>query len=251
MAKKKKSEKTYDELNLTAQELEVVKSSTIIDSIKVNVKPKTENQKLYWKYLRDNNKKIVICGGAPGCGKSYLSIAYALKALKDCEYDCVKVLMPTVEASSALKIGLLPGTIDEKTQPWRETTHYLVEKILRQSETKDPEKTTKWLIDSGKINFEIMSYIRGRNFDNTLLLLEESENLSPEEMLLAITRCGENSKIIISGDSKQSDRKYHSSISGLEHAMKVLDGMDEVGIVKFKDEDIVRNDIITKILKVW
>lgn len=250
MAKKKKSEK-YEGLNISVRELEQVKETACIDSIKVNVKPKTENQKLYWKYLRDTGKEIVICGGAPGCGKSYMSVAYALKALKDGEYDSVKILIPTVEASSALRIGLLPGTIDDKKQPWCESVQYLVKKILTQSEAEEPGKITKYLIDSGKISFEIMSYIRGRNFDNTLLLLEESENLSPEEMLLAITRCGENSKIVISGDSRQCDRKYGSSVSGLEHAMTVLEGMDEVGIVRFKDEDVVRNDIITKILKVW
>lgn len=251
MAKKKKNESDYDGLNLSVKELDVIKTNTIVDSIKVDLKPKTDNQKLYWKYLRDTNKEIVICGGAPGCGKSYLSVAYALKALKDGIYDNVKILIPTVEASSALKIGLLPGTIDEKTQPWCESVMYIVNKILKNSGVGESGKIAKSLIDSGKISFEIMSYIRGRNFDNTLLLLEESENLSPGEMLLAITRCGENSKIVISGDSRQCDRKYNTNTSGLEHAIAVLDGMEEVGIVKFKEEDVVRNDIITKILKVW
>lgn len=251
MSRKKKPEGEFEKLKLTPAQLELVKSSSACESIKVNVKPKTENQKLYWKFLRDTNKEIVICGGAPGCGKSYLSVAYALKALKDGEYEKVKILVPTVEASAALRIGLLPGTIDEKVQPFRESTLYLIEKILRQSDVETPGRIAKYLIDSGKITFEIMSYIRGRNFDNTLLLLEESENLSPEEMLLAITRCGEGSKIVISGDSRQSDRKYATNTSGLEHAMKVLNGMEEVGIVKFHDDDVVRNDIITKILKVW
>ena len=247
MAKKKKNESDYDGLNLSVKELDVIKTNTIVDSIKVDLKPKTDNQKLYWKYLRDTN----ICGGAPGCGKSYLSIAYALKALKEGVYDNVKILIPTVEASSALKIGLLPGTIDEKTQPWCESVTYIVNKILKNSGVNEPGRIAKSLIDSGKISFEIMSYIRGRNFDNTLLLLEESENLSPGEMLLAITRCGENSKIVISGDSRQCDRKYNSNTSGLEHAIEKLEGMEEVGIVNFKEEDVVRNDIITKILKVW
>lgn len=251
MPKKKKSEQDYEQMKLTAKELELVKCNTACDSIKVNVKPKNENQKLYWKYLRDPNKEIVICGGAPGCGKSYMSVAYALKALKDGEYEYAKILIPTVEASSVLRIGMLPGSIDEKVNPWKESTTYLIEKILKQSGVENHVKVAKYLIDSGKISFEIMSYIRGRNFDNTLLLLEESENLSHEEMLLAITRCGEGSKIVISGDSRQSDRKYANNTSGLEHAMNVLDGMDEVGIVKFHDEDVVRNDIITKILKVW
>ena len=251
MARKKKSELEYEQFKLTAKELELVKSSTACDSIRVNIKPKNENQKLYWKYLKDYNKEIVICGGAPGCGKSYMSVGYALKALKEGDYEFVKILIPTVEASSVLKIGMLPGTIDEKVNPWKESTTYLIEKILKDSGADNPEKVAKYLIDSGKISFEIMSYIRGRNFDNTLLLLEESENLSHEEMLLAITRCGEGSKIVISGDSRQSDRKYPNNTSGLEHAIKVLEGMEEVGIVKFHDEDVVRNDIITKILKVW
>ena len=249
--KKKKSEPDNEQMKLTASELELVKTNTACDSIKVNIKPKNDNQKLYWKYLRDSKKKIVICGGAPGCGKSYMSVAYALKALKENAYEYVKILIPTVEASSALKIGLLPGTVLDKIQPFRESTMYLIEKILTQSGVTSPNKVAKQLIDSGKITFEIMSYIRGRNFDNTLLLLEESENLSHEEMLLAITRCGENSKIVISGDSRQSDRIYKNNTSGLEHAMNVLDGMDEVGIVKFHDDDVVRNNLITKILQVW
>lgn len=247
----KKKKHIYEELEITVESLNQQKQTNQCDSIMVNLKPKTENQKLYWKYLRDMNKEIVICGGAPGCGKSYLSVAYALKALKDGDYENIKILIPTVEASSALKIGLLPGTIDEKTQPWCESVSYIVKKVLSNSGVQDASRIAKSLIDSGKISFEIMSYIRGRNFDNTLLLLEESENLSQEEMLLAITRCGENSKIVISGDSRQCDRKYNTNISGLEHAMTVLEGMDEVGIVKFTDEDVVRNDIITKILKVW
>ena len=184
-------------------------------------------------------------------GGEFTSMAYALKAIKEGEFDSVKILIPTIEASSALKIGFLPGTYEEKVMPWKETTTYLIEKILRQSGVDEPDRTTKQLIASKKVTFEIMSYIRGRNFDNTLLLLEESENLSPEEMLLAITRCGEGSKIVISGDSRQSDRKYSTNVSGLEHAVKVLEGMDEVGIVKFQEGDVLRSDIITKILKMW
>lgn len=227
------------------------KGNAACKAIKVNIKSKTENQKLYWKHLKDKSKKIVICEGAAGCGKTFMSMAYALKALKDGEFENIKILIPTVEASSALKIGFLPGTYEEKVMPWKETTTYLIEKILRKSGVENPEGITKHLIKSKKVNFEIMSYIRGRNFDDTLLLLEESENLSPDEMLLAITRCGEGSKIVISGDARQSDRKYNSNVSGLEHAVKVLEGLEEVGIVKFEEDDVVRNDIITKILKIW
>jgi phosphate starvation-inducible PhoH-like protein len=251
MARKKKTDDLYEGLSLTVDELDAVKSNSIMSQIKVNVKPKNDNQKLYWKHLRDTKKEIVICGGAPGCGKSYLSFAYALKALKDNEYEQVKILIPTVEASSALRLGFLPGSLEAKVEPFQESAKYLIDKILKQGEVESHQKVSKYLIDSGKVSFEVMSYIRGRNFDNTLLLLEESENLSKEEMLLAITRCGEGSKIVISGDSRQSDRKYMERLSGLEHAMNVLERLDEVGVVRFKDDDVVRNDIITKILNVW
>lgn len=251
MTKKKKSNMTYDDLKLNAKELELVKASTASDGIKVNVKPKTENQKLYWKYLRDNSKKIVICGGAPGCGKSYLSIAYALKALKDGEYENVKILIPTVEASSALKLGYLRGSLEEKLMPYTIATTSTCEKILKTSGVENADKIVKFLLDTKKISFEVMSFIRGRTFDNTLLILEEAENLSSAEMILALTRIGENSKIIICGDSRQSDRTYKENMTGLDHAIDKIGQFEETAIVKFTDEDVVRNGIITKILKVW
>ena len=96
-----------------------------------------------------------------------------------------------------------------------------------------------------------MSFIRGRTFDNTLLLLEEAENLSSNEMILALTRCGTNSKIVISGDSKQSDRNYKGHCTGLEHAIEKLGDFDEVATIEFTDDDVVRNGLITKILKAW
>lgn len=248
MAKKKR---IYEDLNISVEDLKNVEQSSLCNSIKVDLKPKTENQKLYWKYLRDTNKEIVICSGAPGCGKSYLSIAYALKALKDGVYENVKILIPTVEASSALKLGYLKGDLESKILPYTIAAKSTCEKILKSSGVCDYGSIIKYLFDCGKIDFEVMSFIRGRTFDNTLLILEEAENLSSKEMILAITRCGENSKIVISGDSKQSDREYREKRSGLEHAIDKLGTFDEVSVIHFSDDDIVRNQLITKILKVW
>jgi phosphate starvation-inducible PhoH-like protein len=251
MPRKKQNQK----LNITPEELKLAefieKQASLLSSIKVNIKPKNDNQKLYWKALRDTNKSIVIGSGAPGTGKSYLSQAYALKALKENEFEEIRILVPTCEASGGLSLGFLPGTVEDKTTVYKEASMYTMTKILEKSEVINAKSIVKNLVDSRKISFELMSYIRGKTFDNTLILVEEAENLSPEELLLVMTRIGENSKLVISGDPRQSDRKYSSMESGLEHAVEKLKNFDEVSVTEFTEDDIVRNSLISKILKNW
>jgi len=250
MAKKKTSK-----FEITAEDLKLVaiqeEKARLMSSIKVNVKAKNEKQKLYWKYLKDVNKQIVIGSGSPGTGKSYLSMAYALKALKEGEYKHIKILIPTCEASSKLSIGLLPGSIDEKIQPFVDNSKYTLAKVLEKSDVLNVSKIVDDLFKGQKISVELISYIRGKTFDDTLVLIEEAENLSPEEIILVITRMGENSKIVISGDPKQADRKYPNGKSGLGMVIEKLSDMEEVGHVHFTDNDVVRNLLITKILKKW
>ena len=249
MAKKRTSSVVVTKDEIRMAEIQENKAN-LLNSIKVNIKAKNEKQKLYKKYLKDTNKQIVIGSGSPGTGKSFLSLAYALKALKEKEFDTVRILIPTCEASSKLALGFLPGDLESKIQPYKECSLYNIAKVLEKSDCLDSKKIASNLIETGKIDFELISYIRGKTFDNTLLLVEEAENLSPEELLLVITRIGENSKLVISGDPMQTDRKYTNKC-GLSHAINKLLEMDEVAVVKFTDDDVVRNTLITKILKAW
>ena len=249
MAKKRTSSVIVTKDEIRMAEIQENKAN-LLDSIKVNIKAKNEKQKLYKKYLKDTTKQIVIGSGSPGTGKSFLSLAYALKALKEKEFDTVRILIPTCEASSKLAIGFLPGDLESKIQPYKECSLYNIAKVLEKSDCLDSKKIASSLIESGKIDFELISYIRGKTFDNTLLLVEEAENLSPEELLLVMTRIGENSKLVISGDPRQADRKYTNKC-GLSHAIDKLLEMEEVAVVKFTDDDVVRNTLITKILKAW
>ena len=249
MAKKRTSSVIVTKDEIRMAEIQENKAN-LLDSIKVNIKAKNEKQKLYKKYLKDTNKQIVIGSGSPGTGKSFLSLAYALKALKEKEFDTVRILIPTCEASSKLAIGFLPGDLESKIQPYKECSLYNIAKVLEKSDCLDSKKIASNLIETGKIDFELISYIRGKTFDNTLLLVEEAENLSPEELLLVMTRIGENSKLVISGDPRQADRKY-TNICGLSHAVDKLLEMEEVAVVNFTDDDVVRNTLITKILKAW
>ena len=250
MAKKKTSTVDITKIDVRLTEIQENKAN-VLESIKVNIKANNEKQKLYKKYLKDNSKQIVFGSGSPGTGKSFLSLAYALKALKDREFDTVRILIPTCEASSKLALGFLPGDLESKIQPYKECSLYNIAKVLEKSGCMDSKKIASSLVESGKIDFELISYIRGKTFDNTLILVEEAENLSPEELLLVMTRIGENSKLVISGDPRQADRAYLSNRSGLEHAIERLKTMEEVALVEFTDEDIVRNTLITKILKNW
>ena len=249
MAKKRTSSVVVTKDEIRMAEIQENKAN-LLNSIKVNIKAKNEKQKLYKKYLKDTNKQIVIGSGSPGTGKSFLSLAYALKALKEKEFDTVRILIPTCEASSKLALGFLPGDLESKIQPYKECSLYNIAKVLEKSDCLDSKKIASSLIESGKIDFELISYIRGKTFDNTLLLVEEAENLSPEELLLVMTRIGENSKLVISGDPGQADRKYTNKC-GLSHAIDKLLEMEEVAVVKFTDDDVVRNTLITKILKAW
>ena len=249
MAKKRTSSVIVTKDEIRMAEIQENKAN-LLDSIKVNIKAKNEKQKLYKKYLKDTNKQIVIGSGSPGTGKSFLSLAYALKALKEKEFDTVRILIPTCEASSKLAIGFLPGDLESKIQPYKECSLYNIAKVLEKSDCLDSKKIASNLIETGKIDFELISYIRGKTFDNTLLLVEEAENLSPEELLLVMTRIGENSKLVISGDPRQADRK-DTNKCGLSHAIDKLLEMEEVAVVKFTDDDVVRNTLITKILKAW
>lgn len=250
MGKKKSPQLTISKLDLQLSELQT-KKDELINSIRVNIKAKNEKQKVYKKYLKDVGKQIVVGCGSPGTGKSFLSFAYGLKSIKEGEFDSIKIIIPTCEASSKLSIGFLPGDLASKIMVYKEASIYSLAKILEDSGCNDAESVVKGLISEKKITFEIVSYIRGKTFDNMLILVEEAENLSSEELLLIMTRIGQNSKLVISGDPKQADRKYNGNESGLQRVCKKLRNMEEVAIVEFSDEDVVRNTLITKILKNW
>ena len=129
-----------------------------------------------------------------------------------------------------------------------------MEKILELSGNYSCRSTIMGLISNGVIKYELVNFARGKTFDNSLILVNEAENYSKEEMLLILTRVGEGSKIILTGDLEQCDRqdiKKSKSMCGLEYACEKLKDMEEFASIEFFPEDVVRNPLITKILKNW
>ena len=223
-------------------------------NFKLDIKCKNQKQKTFLKNLEDLKFKLNICDAPAGVGKSLLALTAGLYHLKNGNVSKVIVIVPTVEASEATKIGLLPGTIQEKIMPYQTATISTIEKILKLSGNIGYVEETRQLINSGLIEFELLSYARGRTFDDAFIIIDEAENLSKRETLLLIGRMGEgNTKIALLGDKEQCDRKGIIGLNdcGLVHAERALDGIDEGKIDFFTNEDIVRNNFITKVFNAW
>lgn len=203
-------------------------------------KPKNEKQQSFCDLIEE--KEIVICSGPAGVGKSMLSILKALELLKSPNNEFYKIIIckPAVPADE--DIGFLPGNIAEKLDPFLYSTFYLFEKILGKTVTKS-------LIDQGYLQILGLGYMRGINIDNSLVIFEEIQNATPKQVKTLLTRIGYKSKFIVSGDLEQSDKYKNSHDSGLYDAMNRVVGIDDIGLFKFDESDIVRNKIISKILE--
>jgi phosphate starvation-inducible PhoH-like protein len=210
---------------------------------RVHLKFKNQKQKEFAKLIEDN--EIIICSGPAGTGKSYVSIGTALELLQKPEnkYDKIVIIKPIVE-SSDYQLGYLKGSLKEKLEPYAASSLSIIDKIIGVKSRKKLEEENIILIDT-------MSFLRGKSFDGSLLIMEESQNLSPNEMKTLLTRIGENSKFIISGDIDQSDRYKNVKESGLYDAINRFKNLNKIKLFTFGVEDVVRNPIITSILKLY
>jgi phosphate starvation-inducible PhoH-like protein len=224
-------------------------------SYRLEIKCKNEKQKEFLNLLK--NKKYEICFGvgSPGTGKSYISLAYALKEIKEGKYSNIIMMIPTAPAGGLdLNLGYLKGTLQDKIEPYLECDEQTITKILKNSGNVDPHMIAQSLISNGIIKYEFINFALGKTFDDSLILINECEQYTKDNMRLLLTRLGENSKMIITGDSLQTNRRdivNRKSESGLLYAIEHIGDLEEVGITEFGREDIVRNPLITKILDNW
>lgn len=200
----------------------------------------TKNQEEYWKILGEN--EITLCFGPAGVGKSYIAMKRAVDLLWDDnnKFEKIIIVRPAVEAEE--KLGSLPGGLEEKLDPYIYPSYYLLNKIIG-------KESREKLKEEGFIEIAALAYMRGWNVDNTILVFEEAQNTTPAQMKLLLTRIGFNSKFFISGDLEQSDKFKDKTKTGLYDAKVRLNGVKNVGIFEFDTKDIVRNPIITEILK--
>jgi phosphate starvation-inducible PhoH-like protein len=218
------------------------KKQLITSIIRKKTKQKflSDNQKNYYDIL--NKSQITICSGPAGVGKSYIAMKCALDLLSDPEtpYEKIIIVRPAVEAEE--KLGSLPGGVEEKLDPYIFPSYYLMNKIIG-------KECREKLKEIEAIEVFALAYMRGMNIDNSILIFEEAQNSTPCQMKLLLTRIGFNSKFFISGDLEQFDRHKDKTQTGLWDALKKFQDLDDVGTFEFNPEDVVRNPLISKILK--
>jgi phosphate starvation-inducible PhoH-like protein len=224
------------------EELKKTRKEIICEIIKKKSKEKflSENQKLYYDLLTKN--QITICSGPAGVGKSYIAMKAALDILADpnSPYEKIIIVRPAVEAEE--KLGSLPGNVEEKLDPYIFPSYYLMNKIIG-------KEAREKLKEIDVIEVFALAYMRGMNIDNSILIFEEAQNSTPNQMKLLLTRIGFNSKFFISGDLEQTDRYKDKTHSGLYDAIKKFKDLNDVGVFEFDTKDVVRNPLIGKILK--
>ena len=203
------------------------------------VKPKTIGQKQYVDNIRD--KMVVFGMGPAGTGKTYLAMAMAITAFKNEEVSRIILTRPAIEAGE--KLGFLPGDLQSKVDPYLRPLYDALYQIMgADSFQKNMEK--------GLIEVAPLAYMRGRTLDNAFIILDEAQNTTPAQMKMFLTRIGFGSKAVITGDATQKDLAPGTK-SGLDVALRVLRGIDEIGICELTSKDVVRHPLVQRIVQAY
>lgn len=210
----------------------------------ISVQPKTEKQKQFFKAYNDDIPIIANLGSA-GTGKTFLALYAALSDVFNPSVPHSKIIIcrSLVEVR---KSGFLPGTIEEKYEPYEIPYRNMCKDMFK--EFNDPYELLKQL---GYIEFLPTNFIRGMTLDNTVLIVEECQNLDAGELLSVLTRIGFNSRVILCGDGKQSDLERHRERSSFSYLLKVLKNLNEedAHVIDFSTEDVVRCELVKRIIE--
>ena len=203
------------------------------------IRPKTLGQKKYVDAIKRSS--IVFGVGPAGTGKTYLAVALAVYALKNKEIDKIILTRPAVEAGE--KLGFLPGDMNEKVDPYLRPLFDALQEMMGQDAYLRH-------IERGSIEIAPLAYMRGRTLSNNFIILDEAQNTTKEQMKMFLTRMGENSRIVVTGDVTQIDLPKNVK-SGMIDAIEVLDGVEGIEIVKLTAKDVVRHELVTRIIQAY
>ena len=203
------------------------------------IKARTENQQRLIEAYKQND--MVFAVGPAGTGKTYLSIALAVKALKEKTAKKIILSRPAVEAGE--KLGFLPGDMKDKIDPYLQPLYDALEDMLPQVKLQD-------MMEKHQIQIAPLAFMRGRTLSDAVVILDEAQNTTPAQIRMFLTRMGWNTKMIITGDMTQIDLPRPQK-SGLIEALRVLDGLEGIGVVNLDRSDIVRHKLVTRIVNAY
>ena len=203
------------------------------------VKPRTENQQQLVEAF--NKSDMVFAVGPAGTGKTYLSIALAVKALKEKTIKKIILSRPAVEAGE--KLGFLPGDMKDKIDPYLQPLYDALEDMLPQAKLQE-------MMEKHVIQIAPLAFMRGRTLSDAVVILDEAQNTTCAQIRMFLTRMGWNTKMIITGDMTQIDLP-HEQRSGLKEALAILSGIEGIGVVELTRKDIVRHKLVTRIVNAY
>lgn len=236
------------EIYMEAQSIEQVDLETkeekkekkeVINVLGKSVWPKTKTQREFISALFSST--LVFASGPAGSGKTFLSIAYALEEVFSGRKNKIVLTRPVVEAGESL--GFLPGDLTQKLNPYLRPLYDAMDLLLNPQQIKRLE-------DNGTIEIAPLAYMRGRSLNNSVVILDEAQNTTSGQMKMFLTRLGESSVAIVNGDPTQIDLPRKSE-SGFVEAIKILDGIEGLSVVRFTHRDTVRSRIVREIVKAY
>ena len=211
----------------------------IVRTRKRDITPRSPNQTIYIRELESAD--LVFGLGPAGTGKTYLAVAMAVAKLMSGVCDRIILSRPAVEAGE--RLGFLPGDIREKVDPYLRPLYDALYEML------PPEQVVKKL-ETGEIEVAPLAFMRGRTLSNSFVILDEAQNTTPVQMKMLLTRLGENSRLVVTGDLTQVDLP-RGTRSGLQDAVSILRSVEGVSFVHFTDVDVVRHRLVTKVLRAY
>lgn len=203
------------------------------------IKGRSENQQLLIDSFNKND--MIFAVGPAGTGKTYLSIALAVKAMKEKNAKKIILSRPAVEAGE--KLGFLPGDMKDKIDPYLQPLYDALEDMIPAAKLQD-------MMDKHIIQIAPLAFMRGRTLSDAVVILDEAQNTTPAQIRMFLTRMGWNTKMIITGDMTQIDLP-HDQKSGLKEALQLLSGIEGILVVEFNKKDIVRHKLVTRIVNAY
>ncbi len=203
------------------------------------VSARTANQQVYIEQIRKN--ELVFGVGPAGTGKTYLAVACAAEALMNGEVDRIILSRPAVEAGE--RLGFLPGDMKEKVDPYLRPLYDALYDMM-------PQSLVAKAMAENQIEIAPLAFMRGRTLGSAFIILDEAQNTTPQQMKMFLTRLGEGSRMVITGDPTQVDLP-NGVVSGLDDALSVLDGVNGIGVTAFQTSDIVRHALVGRIVAAY
>lgn len=232
-------EDIIDIVNGKTTKAESIKGVLAYSTMGRPIKSRSENQQKLIDAFNDND--MIFAVGPAGTGKTYLSIALAVKSLKEKNVKRIILSRPAVEAGE--KLGFLPGDMKEKIDPYLQPLYDALEDMIPLARLQD-------MIDKHVIQIAPLAFMRGRTLSDAVVILDEAQNTTPAQIRMFLTRMGWNTKMIITGDMTQIDLPRDQK-SGLIEALRILSGIDGIGVVEMSKKDIVRHKLVTKIVNAY